>query len=657
MVAVTSTHRHHPQIHPSARPGPTYGAGMTVDTGAAPASTEPAAPAPRRRRAGRWVLLGALAALLVVLVCAVLLVRDALAARGALTRAAAQVPAVTEELRAGARSEADGGTPATLASSPALAELRAQTTVAREATDGPLWWLAARLPVVGPSAGAAADVAVVLDDVTDDVLPALADLADAVAATGRTADGGLDLAPLQAAAPGMTTARASVDASRARLDAVDPDALLPQLADPVATLRDRVDELAGAVATGDRAAALGPAMLGADGPRTYLLLGMSTGELRQGGGIPGALVLLRVDGGRVEVVRQVPSSAVGPFRSPVLPLAADDEDAYTARLGMFVQDVTATPDFPTSAALAAEMWARSQGEQVDGVLATDPVALAQVLAETGPVRVPVSRPVAAALGRDSVELTAENAVDVLLRRVYDVLDPETADQLFAEAAAAVLARAMSDDVPPAALLAGLQRAAGEHRVRVWSADPAEEARLEGTLVAGSYAGAPRAADAVGVFLTDHVAGKMSAYLDSSLHVVGSECTATGRVDTLELTLASTAPDDAATSLPWYVAGVPGRAHPPGTLSLGVTVAGPRDGGAPRVERDGSAVGGEARTTHGRPTQSVTVVLAPGESTTLRLVVPAGPGTDDSTPPGRLEVWSTPTTTAAGLLDVEVPTCG
>ncbi|GAB3093363.1 DUF4012 domain-containing protein [Isoptericola nanjingensis] len=634
---------------------------MTVDTGAAPASTEPAAPAPRRRRAVRWVLLGAVVALLVVAVCAVLLVRDALAARGALTRAAAQVPAVAEELRAGARSEADGASPATLASSPALAELRAQTTIAREATDGPLWWLAARLPVVGPSAGAAVDVAVVLDDVTDDVLPALADLADAVAATGRTADGGLDLAPLRSAAPGMVTARASIDASSARLDAVDPAALLPQLVDPVTSLRDRVDELAGAVATGDRAAALAPAMLGADGPRTYLVLGMNSAELRPGGGIPGALILVRVDDGRVEVVRQVGSSEVGPFRSPVLPLSADDEDAYTGRLGTFVQDVTATPDFPTSATLAAEMWARAQGEQVDGVLATDPVALSHLLTETGPVRVPVSRPVAEALGRDSVELTAENAVDVLLRRVYDVLDPETADRFFADAAAAVLARATSEDVSPGALLTGLQRAAGEHRVRVWSADPAEEARLEGTLIAGSYAADPRAADAVGVFLGDHVAGKMSAYLESSLHVVDGTCTAGGRVDTLELTLASTAPADAATSLPWYVAGLPGRARPPGTLSLAVTVAGPRDAEAPRVERDGTAVGGEARTTHGRPTQTVTVVLAPGESTTLRLVVPAAPGTATGdaggTPPGRLEVWSTPTTTTGGLLDVEAPTCG
>ncbi|GAA1730044.1 DUF4012 domain-containing protein [Isoptericola hypogeus] len=636
---------------------------MTVDTEAAGAMTStPAAPVrPRRRRVGRWVVLAVCLALLVSAVGAVLLVRDALVARTAMTRAADQVPAVSAELRAGV-SPAQGDDVADrepLASSPALAELRRQTTTAREATDGPLWWLAARAPVVGPSAGAAADVARVLDDVSDDVLPALAEVVDAVSTTSRTPGGGLDLAPLQAVAPRTAAAHQVLADAQVRLEAIDPDALLPELAAPVTTLRDRVDELTGAVATADRAATLGPAMLGADGPRTYLLLSMSSAELRPGGGIPGALILLRADEGRLEVVRQVASNAVGPFGEPVLPLTPDDEAAYTGRLGMFVQDVTGTPDFPTTARLAAEMWARSQGEQVDGVLATDPVALSFLLAETGPVSVTLSPPVAEALGRDTVDVSAENAVDVLLRRVYDVLDPETADLFFADVAAAALSRATADDVSPGALVSGLQQATSEHRLRLWSVREAEQERLEGTLVAGTYAQAPRAADAVGLFLTDHVAGKMSAYLDSSLTHVGSRCTPDGRVDTLELSLASTAPADAATSLPAYVAGVPGGVSPPGTLRLGVTVAGPRGADAPRLERDGTAFGGEARSTHDRPTVSTTVALAPGESTTLRLTVPATAeaADDGGARPGRLEVWSTPTTTMPGLHDLDVPVCG
>lgn len=630
---------------------------MTVDAGT---RNGPAPGRARtRRRTGRWVLLVLLVLLAAGLAGAVLLVRDALAAREALAAVAVQVPTVEQELRdaasPGGGDSSDGADRAQVEA--ALAELVRATDDARAATDGPLWWLAARAPVVGPSARAVADVALVLDDVADRALPGLVQVADAVAATGRTPDGGLDLGPLRAAAPAATEARATVDAARSRLDGVDRDALLPELAGPVRTLHDRLGDLAGVAAGAERAAVLAPAMLGADGPRTYLVLGMNSAELRAGGGIPGALLLLRVDEGRVELVRQVPASAVGPFDEPVLPLAPDDVAAYTPRLGRFVQDVTATPHFPTSARLAAAMWARAQGEEVDGVLATDPVALATLLTETGPVDVPLSGRVADALGRRHVEVGGADAVDVLLRRAYDLLEPDDADLFFADVAGAVLARATAPDVAPGALLGGLRTAAGEHRLRVWSAHDAEQRRLAGTVLAGGFDDGPRSADAVGVLLTDHVSGKMSAYLDVSLTHARSRCTPEGRVDVLELRLASTAPADAATALPWYVAGLPGGEVPPGTLLVGVTVAGPRGGPAPRLERDGDPFGGRSATTHGRPTTAVTVRLDPGASTTLRLRVPAAAEPGPATPPGRLEVWSTPTVSAGGLLDVPVPRCG
>ncbi|MCA5894405.1 DUF4012 domain-containing protein [Isoptericola sp. NEAU-Y5] len=640
---------------------------MSVDTdpertraGGDPTADAPV-PAARRRHVGRWVVLVLCAVIVAVLVAAVLLVRDAMVARDALSRAATQVPAVEQELRAAVDpgAVADDAAPAVdLAASPALTELARQTATARAATDGPLWWLAARVPGVGPSAAAATDVAVVLDQVTDDVLPPLASVADAVSGLERTDDGAFDLTPLQDAAPRMAVAHDTVTDALARLEGIDPDALLPELAEPVSTLRDRVTDLAGVVATADRATTLLPTMLGADGPRTYLLLSLNPAELRAGGGIPGSLVLLRTDAGAIEVVRQVSTAAVGPFDAPVLPLHPDDDAAYTARLGTFVQDVTATPDFPTSARLAAEMWERSQGERVDGVVATDPVAVSYLLAGTGPVTVPVSPQVAEELGRDAVEVSAENAVDILLRRTYDVLDPATADVFYADVAATVLASVTSSEATPAAILAGFEHAADEHRLRVWSADETEQAEFDGTQLAGAFASTPRAADAVGVFLTDHVAGKMSAYLDASLSQVGSECTADGRVDTLELRLASNAPADAATSLPWYVAGLPGKKSEPGTIRLGVTVAGARGADVARLERDGAPFGGETRTTHDRATVSATVVLAPGEETTLRLAVPAaGTSSAGSTPSGHLEVWTTPTATMPGLHDLEVPTCG
>lgn len=626
------------------------GAGANDGPGAEPHPAAGTTPR-RRRRVGRWFVVVLLTLLCALVVCAGLLLRDALAARDALVQAADHVPAVQQALVQGVAEPSESGK---LADLPELKTLQRHTDVARASTDGPLWSLAARLPVLGPTAAAATSVSVVLDDVTDIVIPALATAGDAVAGTQRTSDGGLDLVPLQEAAPRVAAASASLADARARLDELNPQTLRPELSQPVTTLQSRLADLDGVLATADRATTILPALLGAHEPRTFLVLALTNAELRAGGGIPGALVLLRVDNGQVEIVRQVPSSGVGRFAEPVLPLDPDDVAVYTDQLGRYVQDVTATPDFPTTAKLAAEMWTRRQGEQVDGVLATDPVALGYLLAATGPVDVELPSDIADRMGRSTVQVTSENVVDLVLRRVYDHLGPEQADHFFAVVASQVLDRVMREDLDARALVPALRAAAGEHRLRVWSANPDEQARLEGTIIAGTFTDAPQAADAIGVFFADGVAGKMSTYLDATITPVGSECSPTGRVDEVEVRLGSTAPADAATSIPTYVAGRPGGASPPGTIRLNVDVVGPRDGETPRLERDGESFGGESRTAHGRPVMSFTVVLAPGESTTLRLRLPAAPAVGGST---TLDVWSTPTATTGGLRTVEVPNCG
>lgn len=591
-------------------------------------------PRRRRRRAGRWVLL-VLAVLVVGLVVAgVLVVRDALAAREALTAAAAQVPAVEQALLEGDADAAGAG----------LADVQEQTTRARQATDGPLWWAAGHAPGVGADARAATTVSAALDDVAHDVLPALLAARAVVDQAAVGPDGTVDLTGLTEAAPALERASTSLDAARERTAAIDADALLPQLAAPLEDLRSRLDDLAPTVATADRVAALLPPLLGADGPRTYLLLALNNAELRASGGIPGALVLLRAEDGRVTVERQASAADVGPFDAPVLPLDPADAELYGDRLGRFVQDVTLTPDFPTSAALVARMWETAQGERVDGVLATDPVALSYLLGATGPVQV------------GDAEVSAEEAVPMLLSEAYAVLPAGETDAFFAAVAGQVFGRvtgALSDG-GAAGLLAPLQQAAGEHRLLVWSAHPQEQARLADTVLSGSFDAADRAADAVGVFVNDGVAGKMTYYLDSSVTVVDSRCEAGTRTDTLEVRLTSRAPADAATSLPSYVAGLPGGAVPPGTIRANVVVAGPRDGALPRLSRDGAAFGGQTATDAGRQTVTFPQDLAPGQSATVRVDVPATP---DGAASGSLDLWTTPTVRAGGLTTTEVPTCG
>ena len=82
------------------------------------------------------------------------------------------------------------------------------------------------------------------------------------------------------------------------------------------------------------------------------------------------------------------SNDLGGFDSPVLRLDPAMRQLYTDRLGIHPADVNFTPHFPTTAILAREMYRRRSGHVVDGVVATDPVALAYLLRATGPVPLP-----------------------------------------------------------------------------------------------------------------------------------------------------------------------------------------------------------------------------------------------------------------------------
>ncbi|WP_415297073.1 DUF4012 domain-containing protein [Cellulosimicrobium sp. SJTW-1] len=596
---------------------------------------------PRRRRSrAAWLGWGLILLAVALVVCAGLLARDALAARDALTRALDEVPAAEEALRDGDVAAADA----------ALDRVQPLTASARAHTDGPLWSLAAHLPVYGQDVRAFSVAAATADDLAAVVLPSLTQTLGSVEGDGLALTGdGVDLAPLVAAAPTVARAADAFDAIDARLATVDRDALHAEVADPYAALVARTDDLRTVVRTADRLTALAPAMLGADGPRRYLVLALNNAELRAGGGIPGALAVISADQGRVTLERQASTVGFPSFDEPVLPLDPGVEELFTDRVGRYLQDTPLTPDFPTTAALASTMWERAQGEQVDGVVATDPVALSYLLEATGPVTVPVDG--------GAVDLDAGNVVQTLLSDAYAELEPgEQTDTFFAAVAAQVLEEFLAGGADPAVARDALVRGADEHRVLLWSAREAEQERLAGTVVAGDIDTADQAAGSVGVFLNDGTGGKMGVYLGSDVRLAGSTCTAADRVDTFEVDLASSAPADAATSLPWYVTGGGTAGVEPGVTRTFVVLYPPRDGQVSGLRRDDAPLPAQPGDVAGRGALSAMVDLAPGQSTTLSFTTttPRDAGTAAAT---SLDVWSTPTTTQPGLRTVDVAPCG
>ncbi|WP_265522905.1 DUF4012 domain-containing protein [Oerskovia flava] len=585
----------------------------------------------RRRRRAPWIVGGILAALVALLVSVGILANQAYAAQSDLRSALELVPEVESALAAG-----DGARAAD-----ALAVVQPLTESARANTDGPLWWLAARIPGVGTDVDAFSTSAAAVDDLVQDVLPPLTSAVDVLTGDALSLAGGaIDLEPLEAVAPQVSSAAAALADVDARMDAIDTTELLGVLAGPVGQLQDKTSELVDLVGAAETITTLLPPMLGADGPRTYLLLALTNAELRSSGGIPGAMVLLEADGGRLRLVDQATSGDVGPFGEPVLPLDPVDEELYSANLGRFVQDVTLTPDFPTSARLAAQMWQEAHGQELDGVIATDPVALSLLLERTGPIEV-------AGVGLDT-----ENVADVLLTDAYRTFaDPEAVDDFFATVAASVFATALSGVVGPGDLQETMAAATGERRLFAWSADEAEQAQLDETLLAGGFFSSEHAADDPGVFFNDGTRGKMSAYLRSDIEVVESRCTADGRIDTIRLDLRSAAPEDAATSLPAFVTGYDAVVEP-GVVRTSIAVHSPVGGQVVGVSRGESVVAGSERDAHGRETFTFPLDLDPGEETSMRIEVL----TPSDAVRGWLDVWSTPTGTSPGLLGIDAQRC-
>ncbi|MEV0570093.1 DUF4012 domain-containing protein [Dactylosporangium sp. NPDC050588] len=550
----------------------------------------------RTRR--RKVVLAVAVVLLLLAGAGVRLMVVADSAAGHLQRAATLVGSLETALRAGDLAAARRTT----------ADLRRQTAEARSDTSGLTWGMGRSAPMAGDDLTAVAAVARIVDDLATRVLPPMLDVAGGLQSTLAGRDG---LAAVTGAAPRLAAADSLVRAAQARLAALDRGGLDGRVRAAVQRLDDALRRVAPLLAPAARAAKLLPAMLGAAAPRTYLVLFQNLAEVRATGGMPGAFVVLRVDKGAITIARQgAAATDIREFAAPVLPLDADQEDLHTDRLGRFPADVNLTPDFPTAAALYREMYRLRSGQTVDGVLATDPVALAYLLQATGPVDVAGGPP-----------LTAPTAVRRLLSEVYlTIADQKSQDAFFADAAKAVFDKLTGALADTSKLVPALRKAADERRLLAWSAHPEEQAEIAATGFAGTLPADDGARPTVGVFLNDGTGAKLGYYLTREAELSAGECLEDGsRHLRLTVKLGSTAP---ASGLPRSVLGL-GLAGDY-TVRTNVMVYMPTGGAPVDATQDGAPVDYGSGFELGRTVAVFTVDLKPGQSSTLALNLITGP---------------------------------
>ena len=501
----------------------------------------------------------------------------------------------------------------TAAARETLRSAQAAAADASDNTTGPGWWLTRALPGVGDDVVAVRTVADVTDVLAADVLPSVVTASETLdPAALRPKNGRVRLQPLIDVAPSVVRADEQLQEQVDRVAELRPVDLNPQLAEPVSLMQDKLGEAASLSSKASYALRLLPTMLGAEGPRTYLVLFQNNAEVRATGGIPGAFATITADDGRIALGAQGSAADIGMLEKPPLPLTEEELALFQEKMGLFAQNVNFTPDFPRTAELARAMWESKSGRSVDGVVSTDPVALSYLLGGTGPVRIGAGQ-----------TLTADNAVQLLLNEIYlEQPDPLRQNLFFAQAARAVFEAVSSGQGDPPAVLDGLARAGSESRLLVWSADEEEQRLLDETALSGRLPDRAGAAPYVGVFLNDGTGAKMQYYLDHEVEVLPTGCNSEGRQRLrVSVRLRSTAPANAR-ELPVSVIG-PGFGAAPGAMRMSVFLYAPIGGWIDASTVDGQEAPLAELDHQGHPVGVRTVDLAPGQVRTLSYDVVSG----------------------------------
>lgn len=532
----------------------------------------------------------------------------ALLIKSQLNSAAQVIPQIKSAIESGDATAAKSATD----------DLRGHTSAAKSAVEDPVWSMSTFVPFLGPNLAAISEVARTSDDVATLGLEPLVGVFDKLDWKSIIPGGsGADLSSLETASPTVSSAAQAVRFSALRLQQIDVVGLLPQVAEPLSTARAQLASVTGPLDSAAHAAEVLPGMLGSHEPRHYLLMIQNNAELRASGGIPGALAVMNVDGGKVSLGEQSSASDLGAM-SPVLPIDPVQQQIFTSRLGKYMQDVNLTPDFPSAAQTAKTMWDKKKNQNVDGVISIDPVALSYVLEAIGPIDLQGPEVEVVKASGLPVRLTSANVVQTLLSDVYaKIQNPKAQDAYFAGVAQEIFRSLTSSHMDGKQLIKAITKASSENRLLIWSNRSDEQETLAQYPLSGAISGASVQPSQFGLYFNDGTGAKMDYYVRRTVQLV-KDCPSDGGYQqvTVRVTSTNTAPLDAAKSLPAYVTGGGIFGVPPGAIQTNVVAYGPVQANVESASMDGQKAPFAPYLHANRPVGVISQILAPGESRTV-----------------------------------------
>jgi len=187
---------------------------------------------------------------------------------------------------------------------------------------------------------------------------------------------------LQVLQPAMTSWQAHLDRAQAARQRIDIMRLSPRLRG----LLDRYDEAYPLAQTGFELMQIAPQLLGADRPRTYLLLFQNEDELRASGGFLSAAGRVTIDAGKIISLTVEDSYAIDDFTTPYPDPPAPLRDYMGIDLWVF-RDSNWSPDFPVAARQAISLYTQTRGGTIDGVIALNQQVVEALVDGLGPLTI------------------------------------------------------------------------------------------------------------------------------------------------------------------------------------------------------------------------------------------------------------------------------
>ena len=286
----------------------------------------------------------------------------------------------------------------------------------------------------------------------------------------------IDIARIREIGGIISDVRKKIVAVRAELDAVDLARIPQRLRRSVTDGIQRAKETDAVLADAEAGFAILPEVLGADGPRTYMIIMQNPAEQRGTGGSALRFSPLVINDGKPKLptgkntTLSVYDVDEDRRQFPEVPVP---EDAWYQRVvpdSRRFGNANWTPDWPLASELMLAYGRAAEPDfpQVDGMIAVDPLMLQNLMPGIGPFNTHYGN-----------RISERRAVHFLLSRAYSAFGAK--DEVRKRVLSGVVERfyeRMVDPKHPTALMQGFGKSLAEKHMQIWLADPRAQAFIE-----------------------------------------------------------------------------------------------------------------------------------------------------------------------------------